>query len=815
MVEMFLFKTTVALVFYHNKLDARNSFRVHMKDNSNICLNRRVQQTLSIGMALLLVYGFFVGPAFSEAPANKEAGSIQIDFESGSVSAKILKAPLLRVLAAVEEKTGVQVTDAGGLDEIVSLSVSKIPLEEFLALLFENRALVYERIPETDTFRVIGLGAYNSQKEEPNPLRVAEKTGDKLAHHGSRRLEADEKKFGTRTQPLTSKETDSQGRPLYKAGEILVRFKSDAPPGDIAALHRRLGSRMLARLNSRRLEKIAVAEGMNEAEAVARYMTSNLVENTERHALRYPLEIPSDPLFDQQWGLERISAPAGWKFTTGDGEVIVAVVDSGVDYSHPDLSQNIWINTAEFGKTAGVDDDGNGYIDDIFGWDFAGTTFPSSGDPDPADSAVSGHGTHVAGIVAARGDNNEGVSGTAWQLKIMALKVKPDDSEFFELFSVIEALDYARQKGAKVVNCSFGGETNSDEERNAFQDLEAAGILAVCAAGNGGEDLDAAGNDLYPAEYDFSNILTVTAATQSDSLAYFSNYGLTAVDVAAPGVSIKSTVPTEAVTEASVAAGGSSYAANGMLYAGTTGEGGVTGVLLDCGGGYEDEFPEEFSTGDIALIERGNRDGVDFYFSEKVANAQTKGAAAVIIYNNTVDSLDQNGGTLGSPDSWIPAVSVTRADGLALKSFLDQPATVINQVPETAYAYNQGTSMAAPFVSGLAGLLWSKEATLSPDQVKTAIMETVDKIPALSGKIASGGRINAQGALCSINPLKGDLNCDGQVGLDDAVYGAQIITGKSSYVCRCCLSTGTDPVADDTVTLLDVLYLLQDLAGLR
>jgi hypothetical protein len=140
---------------------------------------------------------------------------------------------------------------------------------------------------------------------------------------------------------------------------------------------------------------------------------------------------------------------------------------------------------------------------------------------------------------------------------------------------------------------------------------------------------------------------------------------------------------------------------------------------------------------------------------------------------------------------------------------------VINRVPDSAYAYNQGTSMATPFVSGLAGLIWSKDPTLTYTEVKSAILDTVDKVPALEGKLVTGGRINAQGALCSIGPLKGDLNCDGQVDLADAVFTSQVFLTKDQYLCRYCLDQGVEPVQDGQVNLSDVIYLLQQLSEIR
>ncbi len=791
------------------------SFILSMRKRLTIFLFRRFFTAIRILFLFMLVAAFFIGPACSEEVENRQTETIRIGYSEGFLSADISNAPMSQVLAELGQKTGVRVDAGDDLEEKVSLSVSGLSVEAFLERLCENRALVYERDPRTGAFRLVRAGAFVGSKEKP-PAGSQAATGVAGKKVTAQRASIPETNTSSPDGNPPTVKVDSRGRPLYKAGEILVQFTKEATKEQIRSLHARLGSRVLDRIDSRRLEKIAVAEGMSETEAVTRYLASDIVKSAERHALRYPMAEPNDPLFSQQWGLMQISAPAGWEFTTGDSNLVVAVIDSGVDYTHPDLDDNIWINPGETNND-GKDNDQNGYVDDYYGWDFAGAaseSIPDDADADPSDSAASGHGTHVAGIIAAAGDNGEGVCGTAWQLSIMPLKVKADDSEFFESFHVIEALDYARQNGARIVNCSFGGEASSPQERNAFSNLVSAGILAVCAAGNEGVDLDAAGNDLYPAKYDLENILTVAAGTQSDALAYFSNRGLTSVDVLAPGVSIKSTVPDDAFTEASVTSGGSTFDAIGMQYAGTTGPTGVSGTLYDCGKGYEDEMPVGVS-GFIALVERGDRDQVPFTFAEKVTNSKNAGAAAVVIYNDKVDDLDQNGGTLGSADGWIPAVSVPQAYGLALKNFLGQTATVINRVPDSAYAYLQGTSMAAPFVSGLAGLLWSKDPTLTVAQVKSAILNTVDKIPALEGKLVSGGRINAQGALCSVDPAAGDLNCDGRIGLDDAVFAEQILAGMNPYVCRYCLENGTDPVADGAVAFPDLLELLQEIAGRR
>jgi len=217
--------------------------------------------------------------------------------------------------------------------------------------------------------------------------------------------------------------------------------------------------------------------------------------------------------------------------------VVVAVVDSGADLDHEDLSDNIWQNTGEdwVGGSPGnngVDDDGNGKIDDYYGWDF------ENDDNDPDDD--NDHGTHVSGTIGAVGDNGTGVSGVNWRVSLMVLKIL-DQNGNGSVLNEIRAIEYAIDNGAQVINASFSGEASSSLEYNAVEDAMDAGILFVAAAGNDGRDIDFPNQAAYPAGYNLANIVTVAATDRNDALASFSNYGATSVDVAAPGVGIYST----------------------------------------------------------------------------------------------------------------------------------------------------------------------------------------------------------------------------------------------------------------------------------
>ncbi len=254
-----------------------------------------------------------------------------------------------------------------------------------------------------------------------------------------------------------------------------------------------------------------------------------------------------DSYYDKQWGLkntgrnsggwfssgkagEDMNAENAWDITKGNQELIVAVIDTGVDYTHPDLKGNLWVNTAEQNGQAGVDDDGNGYVDDVYGYDFAGK------DGDPMDGH--GHGTHCAGNIGAA-HNNEGIAGMMANVKIMSIKFLSDRGSGTTEDAIL-AVDYATRNGAKIMSNSWGGGERSEALKEAIERARDAGIVFVAAAGNESSNNDR--RETFPANYDVENVITVGAMEGKGKRSSFSNYGATKVHVFAPGSNIYSTV---------------------------------------------------------------------------------------------------------------------------------------------------------------------------------------------------------------------------------------------------------------------------------
>ena len=244
---------------------------------------------------------------------------------------------------------------------------------------------------------------------------------------------------------------------------------------------------------------------------------------------------PKDEMFEEQWALknndtgEDLNLQKAWAITKGSPDIRIAVIDTGVDYNHPDLKNQIDVNLAELNGKPGIDDDGNGFVDDIYGYNFA----EDNGDP----MDVRGHGTHCAGVIGAE-HNAIGVAGVMAKVKIVPIKFISNNGEG-ENINAVRAIDYAIKRGVKIMSNSWGNGGRSQALQDAIAAAEAAGIVFIAAAGN-----DSSNNDtspLFPASYDLANVIAVGAFAPSGAMYSSSNYGLRSVHVFAPGSDIVST----------------------------------------------------------------------------------------------------------------------------------------------------------------------------------------------------------------------------------------------------------------------------------
>ncbi len=336
---------------------------------------------------------------------------------------------------------------------------------------------------------------------------------------------------------------------------VIVKLKEGVSSETLERENRSRGARTKKKIPRTRLSVVEPPADVTVEEAVRSYETSPNVEYAEPDFILRPTQTSSanDSYYPRLYGLNNtgqnggtadadVDAPEAWNNTTGDSGTVVAVIDEGVDIDHPDLRNNIWSNPNETPGN-GVDDDRNGYVDDVHGWDFANND-ASVYDPDPVSGAGDEHGTHVAGTIAAEGNNGVGVTGVSWRARIMPLKFLGPNGGYTS--DAVEALNYAVAKGAKISNNSWGGGGFSQSLLDAIKRADASGHLFVAAAGNGGADGVGDDNDTtpnYPSNYDSPNIISVAATNNQDALASFSNYGASTVDLAAPGVSILSTLP--------------------------------------------------------------------------------------------------------------------------------------------------------------------------------------------------------------------------------------------------------------------------------
>lgn len=585
-------------------------------------------------------------------------------------------------------------------------------------------------------------------------------------------------------------------------GEIIVKFKSHVSTDDAMLKH--ISEKTHASINAlvkrrfkgiRGLELVKLSENKSMKQALEFYLNNPDIEYAEPNYIVHATLTPNDPDFTNLWGLHNtgqssgtndadIDAPEAWNISFGTNSVIIAVVDSGVAYDHPDLIDNIWINTGETSCTDGLDNDSNGYHDDCYGWDFY------DNDNDPMDFLD--HGTHVAGTIAAAGNNAQGVTGVMWNARIMPLRFL-DAFGYGSTADAISAIEYANAMGADVINSSWG----SGGFSQALKDIiDVSPAVVACAAGNGGSDGIGDNNDsipFYPASYTSSNIIAVAATNRNDNLASFSNFGLISVDVGAPGVSIYSTVPGRDEVFFDDMTNLDNWIAQTPWGLSSTYFSAPSSVADSPAGNYQNNSyttltlsgPLDLTGYFVTIMEYQLRADVEWGYDLFCIEASTDGITwdfvncyfgstdgAFVFIDEDLKAYDNQGSVL-LRFSLITDYSVTD-DGVYID---DVRITAMGSTYNgSEYAYFSGTSMAAPHVSGVAGLIKAFNPGLTNIEIKNIILNNIDPISSLSGKVLTGGRINAFNALsasCSNLPVR-NLNTLSQFPTLQAAYDAAV-----------------------------------------
>jgi subtilisin family serine protease len=600
---------------------------------------------------------------------------------------------------------------------------------------------------------------------------------------------------------MTALSRDVRHPAKYVPGEVLVKFRDEAASSGIQSLNAVAGAKELRALsvNAGVIHQYKLEGALSIDEALLKYRSNPAVEYAEPNYLFWLTTIPSDAQFGSLWGLHNIGqavngtagtadadidAPEAWDISTGSPNVTVAVIDTGIAYDHPDLAPNIWTNPGEIAGN-GVDDDGNGLVDDVHGWDFH---MDDSEPMDPIDlnsGGNPGHGTHVAGTIAGAGNNGTGITGVMWTARLMALKAGGVDRSL-STTAIVSAIHYAVTKGARVINASFAGPDCSLTLYDAVSAANGAGVLFVAAAGNAESDNDDIPS--FPANFSASslcsgqqkaalaNVIAVAATDENDQLASFSNFGSATVQVAAPGVSINSTKPTSNVTHVLLNNFDSNPTGLGYVFGGTNSTWGFTNStsfsppnsLTDSPTGSYQNNTDSFAMGPVFTT--GGQRGCRLDSRVRLQTDQNIDKLLVETSRNSGTSWQPTREVTESSDAqFVPFTWGDVADGVAGSRFrfrfISDESLVFDGVyvddvrvacvagqpsGTTDYQFLLGTSMAAPHVAGLAGLLLSVNPNLTVSQLRNAILNTVDRKASLGGKVSTGGRINARAALASV-----------------------------------------------------------------
>ncbi len=598
--------------------------------------------------------------------------------------------------------------------------------------------------------------------------------------------------------------------------ELIVKYKPGTHRKTASALKKTIGAMTIKKFKIIDAEHIGIPDSIPVNDALDIFRSDPNVEWVEPNYIRRAMALspPNDPFFTTLWPLQNtgqsvnnipgtenadIDALEAWETTTDCSNVIIAIIDSGIDLNHPDIKNNLWTNPGEIAGN-GIDDDQNGFIDDIHGWNFV------DDNNDVSDS--NDHGTHVAGVIAAQGNNSVGITGVCWSAKLMILKFL-NTSGTGNTSDEISAIEYAVANHAKIINASFGESGYLQGEYDAISAADSAGLLYVAASGNQGFDNDAQALDdmIYPGGYDLNNIITVAASDQDDQLPDWSVYGATTVDLAAPGSNVYSSYPNRETVWSSTF----DTSADGWTLTGSWARVSLSPAYLTDSPSV-DYFPNRETTATspvIYLTERGaailtfairgssesNNDILYLETSTSLDGPWTNQSVDVVSLTGSKKHFDD--GISGTYPAWADAASVITDLNNAATAYIrfrfstdasnqddgwdidDLTILAVDiNYPDPAsdhYQFLSGTSEATPFVTGAAGLLWSHTPGLSSAQVKNSLINGVDQLPAFENKVLSGGRLNLYNSLRLSLSETIDDNTD-----DD---GVAVSSGDSSAAC--------------------------------
>lgn len=561
----------------------------------------------------------------------------------------------------------------------------------------------------------------------------------------------------------------------YVHGEVIVKFKNTTnyqiKSQSIAAI----GHTMLKNLVSTSMVHVKLKENESVEHAIQAYKNNPNVEYAQPNYIYHIFSTPNDSSYGQLWGLNNtgqtitggtypnnnpgttgcdIDAESAWDKITDCSSVMVAVIDTGVNYNHEDLADNMWDGSA------------SGY--NYHGYDFVNSDY------DPMD--FNGHGTHVAGIIGAVGNNAKGVTGVCWNVKIMAVRVLNAVGEGTTA-NIVSGINFAVSKGAKVINMSLGGNQSDTAFSNAITNAQNNGVLVIVAAGNEGYNLNTAGKDSYPCEYTQDNIVCVAALDQAYALADFSNYGATGVDVGAPGTNIASgyfgSYQVITTDDFSSGWGLTGWAQQANL-------GGFPALTDPTNFNYSNEYLayanhkayKSFSlsgyTNAILLFEAyiDIEGGCDFFsVNYKIGTGDPFVTGQQLLrisgsfsnpwyhdYYSFPFDISSYVGTNCSIGFRLQSDNSYQYTGVAIRNFAIVNA---NTSVTNTYEVMDGTSMASPYVAGLAAMLIAFNPNYTYQDAANALKNGGETVASLAGITTTGKAINAWGSLKYINTPAG------------------------------------------------------------